>query len=131
MQAESYEQILARTPFELQQWLVRNFTNAVILPEVIDTIEDMNNAAGILLRLTGYYSYLVNLLGYAKLRVRQTKRQGKEEKAAYEDMVDKRDLIDLAAASIKMQYQAVSRAVTIHQENCMELRMNGNGYIAS
>lgn len=114
-----YEDILKLPPIVLLEWLNGEFT--VNIPTEIATAEDMEEASKYLLKLTSYYSYLCSLLSYAKIKVRESKRT--ETKAVYEDMIDRRDAIDMVAKSVLQQYNAISRAVTIHIENNREIRM--------
>ncbi len=81
----------------------------------------MEKAGQVLLRLSGAYSYLMAFLSHAKIRVRETKRNCSKEE--YEDMVDRRDVIENIKDVVKQNYTAVSRAVTIYIENNNELKM--------
>lgn len=112
-------------PKELLKWLIDEFS--VEQPGEIISIQDMELAATLLLKLSSYYSYLCALLSYAKVATREAKRKG--DRTYHEDMVDKKDIIQNMTDSVKQQYASISRAVTIHQENNMELRMNSGGYI--
>ena len=123
--AETYDNLLRKDPKELLNYLVEKFY--VPLPEAIFTAADMEAASKLLIKLSGEYSYLTALLLYAKIAVRDTKRNG--AKSDYEDMIDRRDTIEGVTNAVKQQYAAVSRAVTIHIENNQELRMNTQGYI--
>ena len=121
--------ILSMSPDALLNWLTDNFT--VELPSEVISVEDMNNAARLLLKLTEMYSYINTLLASAKLQKRQCSREkNKEDKQtvkAYEDAVDRCEMIEKMAEIVKQQYAAVSRAVTIHMDNNVELRMNSSG----
>lgn len=121
----TYQQILNKTPEDLLEYLGSEF--GVKLPESVNTIEDMENASMLMIKLTGNYSYLSSLLSCAKYSVRQLKREGNKLEA--EDMIDKRDMIEGFVNAVKQQYAAISRAVTIHIENNRELQMNASGYI--
>jgi hypothetical protein len=105
---------------ELLEWLTPNFT--VILPSEICSIEDMNNASKLMLRLSSSYSYLVGLSSAAKVLKREIKRGGKTED--FQDMVDRCEIIQGVTDIVEQQYAAISRAVTIHIENNKELKMN-------
>jgi len=61
---------------------------------------------------------------YAKNAVREEKRKGPENKSNYEDMIDRRDTLQEVARILNMQYQAVSRMITVKQEVNKELNMN-------
>lgn len=116
---------LTLPPKELSIRLDEEFD--VTLPDAIISIEDMEAASKLLIKLSGSYSFLTSLLSFAKIAVRETKRSG--DKVAWEDMVDRKDAIENKTNAIKQNYSAVSRAVTIHIENNAELRMNTGGYI--
>lgn len=120
-----HKTLLSMRPMDLADWLTENFTRE--LPQAILSAEDMDNASQLLLKLANTYSYLNSLLAYAKLAMRETKRNGNRE--AYEDMYDRKEAIQNATESVKQQYAAVSRAVTIRMENNRELMMNAKGYI--
>ena len=123
--SENYESLLVKTPKELFQFLFKTFKTEI--PQTILTINDMNNASQLLLKLTSDFSYLVALSAYAKLCVRDAKRNKSKEE--WEDMVDRKEVIDKVTEMVKQNYTAVSRAVTIKQENNKELFMNSKGYI--
>lgn len=112
---------------EMIDWLLKEF--ALDVPGEIITPDDMDEAATLLLKGSSYYSYLCALLSYAKVRVRSLKREGPSKKSEYEDMVDRKEVLQNFADAIKQEYAAISRAVTIRMENNLELRMNTNGYI--
>ncbi len=116
----TYDQVLAMEPNEMINTLTRTFL--VKVPEMICTVEDMNDASKKLLKLASSYSYVSSLLSYVKIMTRQTKRTT-SDKQIQEDMVDKKEIISNLAEAIKQQYSAISRAVTIHIENNHELKM--------
>ncbi len=119
MRSRDYNSILAMPPKELLDWAAKEFL--VEIPGEIVTAEDMDEAARLLLQLSNSYSYLCALLSYAKISAREAKRYG--EKSDYEDMVDRRDVIQNVTDCVKQLYAAVSRSVTIRIENNQELRM--------
>lgn len=115
----NFDQVLSKQPIELLNWLLDEFS--IDIPSIIVTTQDMENASKVLLRLSGAYSYLMALLSYAKIRTREVKRSSQKEK--YEDMVDRRDVIENVKDVVKQNYTAVSRAATICIENNNELKM--------
>lgn len=117
--------ILNMDPVEMVSWLSNEFLVAV--PEEIVTVDDMTRAAKLLLRLSSSYSYLCVLHTHAKITTRELKRGG--NRAAYEDMIDRRDAIGCITEAVKQQYAAISRSVTIKIENNKELQMNASGSI--
>lgn len=121
---EDFNAILDKAPLDLLNWLGENFQ--VKMPEAIVTEEDAKEAAETMLKCSGYHTYLLTLLSYAKLQVRDSKRNKSKEE--YEDMIDRRDIIENFKDIVKHNYLAVSRAVTIYLSNKEELRM-GRGII--
>lgn len=118
--SEQFDILLSMPPKKFLSWLDKNFY--IKLPTyAVNDAEDMTNAAQLMTILTNRYSYLCSFLSYAKIATREAKRNG--GKAAYEDMVDKRDSIETMVSAVKQEYAAVSRAVTIHVENNAELKM--------
>ena len=120
-----YMKIMEMEPIDLISWLNKNFL--VQMPQHITSVSDMNQASELLMRLSGNYSYLCTLLSYAKVMVRNAKRN--KPKSEYEDLVDRKEIIQNITDAVKQEYSAISRAVTIRIENNAELRMNTNGYI--
>lgn len=117
---ETYAEIFDKDPFELLDWLSQTFS--ISIPHKIESMEDMNEAAQLMLTLTGYYTYLCELLSYAKIAVRQAKRN--QTKLEWEDCVDKQVAIDKWLDIVKQQYAALSRVVTVRTENNKELYMS-------
>lgn len=120
-----YLSVLNMDPYEMIHWITEEFS--IDIPPEITTIEDMDEAARLLLKISGMYSYLCTLLSYAKIETRNKKRSG--DKIAYEDMVDRKEIIQNMVDVVKQQYAAVSRSVTIRMENNRELQMVAGGYI--
>ena len=114
-----YKKILNLEPTELIEWLMKEFY--IEIPNQVISFEDMETASTVLIKLSTYYSYLCTLLSYAKINARITKREG--SKTEYEDAVDKKEIIQNMTDSIKQQYAALSRTVTIKIENNQELRI--------
>ena len=119
-----YNHILRMEPMELIDWLTNEFS--VDMPQEIITVEDMENASKLLLKLSGSYAYLSVLLAHAKIATRALK---KIDKTKYEVMMDRRDAISSMAEAVKQEYAGVSRGVAIKIENNRELQMNSNGFI--
>jgi len=116
-----YTTILTMAPMELAKWLNENYT--FVIPDSIDSIDQMKQVSRILSELTNSYAYMMQLLNYAKIMVRQEKRKGKENKENYENMIDRRDILQNVADILKMQYQTVSRMITVKKEINEELKM--------
>jgi hypothetical protein len=76
-------------------------------------------------RLANEYAYVIELLGYSRHYVRIFKRNGKDNKEQYEDMMDKRDCLENIASAVKLKYQAVSRMLTTKEQRNEENGMWG------
>lgn len=122
MQTYSVNTLLQKTPTELADILSDNF--GLEAPGAIHSQDDMNSAADMLARLANEYSFLLELLSFAKIDCRETKRI--QDKVAYENAVDRKEIISNKVDAVKNQYAAISRAVTIKIENNNELKMLGN-----
>lgn len=93
------------------------------IPRGIKTEEDLRRLEYLLGKLANDYVYLISMTNYARNYVRQLKRKGKEYQVEYEDMMDKRESLESIASAVKLQYQAVSRMLTIKIELEEENRM--------
>ncbi len=102
------------------QWMANGFH--IPVPEQIKSIEDANKAATLLSKYSNNYLYLVELYNNFKVLSRKARRDKDMDK--YEEYVDKRDIAEYMAKGVKLQYQAVSRMITIRQGNLDELSMN-------
>lgn len=87
------------------------------------TAEDANAAAKELMRLAANYSFLSSLLSYAKVAKREMQRSG--DKTAYQDAIDREDIIERALKSVDTSYRAINRATTIWAEVQKEISMTG------
>lgn len=94
------------------------------IPRGIKTEEDLRRLEYLLGKLANDYVYLISMTNYARNYVRQLKRKGKEYQVEYEDMMDKRESLESIASAVKLQYQAVSRMLTIKIELEEENRMH-------
>lgn len=94
------------------------------IPRGIKTEEDLRRLEYLLGKLANDYVYLISMTNYARNYVRQLKRKGKEYQVEYEDMMDKRDTLESIASAVKLQYQSVSRMLTIKIELEEENRMH-------
>lgn len=114
------DDILKMGSEEFFSWAMAHFRLESI--PVIETSDDMKNAAKLISVATGNYSYLTALLAYLKIKVRQEKRN--KNKEVYEDLIDKREVIQEIVDATKMQYNAISRMITIKLDVDKELKMN-------
>ncbi len=117
----THQEIISMPPRDLLNWLEKTFT--VELPDDIVTTDDLIATKKLLLRLTRLYDYIMDLLNYAELEVREKKRNG--EKCEYEDMIDKRKFIDNKASAIKHDREGLSRAITVYTKYIDELKCTG------
>ncbi|MBO4847046.1 MAG: hypothetical protein J5525_12250 [Lachnospiraceae bacterium] len=128
----TYMDVLSMNSYDMIDYLTETFL--VQIPKSINSIEDMNHASELLLKLSTNYSYMNSLLSYIKLTTRDAKRQldkldakdpkKVEYKTYYEDMVDKKEIINNITECVDQEYSAISRAVTIKIENNKELSMS-------
>ena len=115
-----FENILSLDPEDLLQWWNSNFLEDI--PIAINNVEDLKNAGVLLGKLTNIYSYLVSLSMFAKLKVREAKKD-KENKENIDKAVDRKEIINSYADVIKCQYNAVSRMVTVKKQIDEEMKM--------
>ncbi len=115
-----FENILSLDPEDLLQWLNSNFLEDI--PIAINNVEDLKNAGVLLGKLTNIYSYLVSLSMFAKLKVREAKKD-KENKENIDKAIDRKEIINSYADVIKCQYNAVSRMVTVKKQIDEEMKM--------
>lgn len=144
MKTKTIQELLKMNPTELIDWLNQEFELEV--PTKLETIEELKNASKLLSKTTNTYSYLMNVSSYAKISVREKKRESdklsKESKAnkdatladelakkaaeaklEYENMVDRKEAIDNAADIANKQYNAISRMIAVKREINTELQM--------
>lgn len=96
------------------EFLQRVYSELMVdIPEVVDP-RDYSTTSDLLLKLPNRYAFVIELLGHSRYLVRTFKRE--KNQRAYEDMMDKRDGLADAASAIKLQYQAVSRALTAYEQ---------------
>lgn len=106
-------------PEELNSILLKTFVKPI--PISIENIEDMNTAGRLMASLTNDYSYLSGVLSSLKISAKIAKSQG--SKVEYNEMVMRRDCVDIIVDIVKQQYSALSRLITIKQEINNELKM--------
>lgn len=118
---DDFDSVLKTQPREFSLWLRKEFIEDI--PLTFDTYEDLQKIGNLIGVTANRYAYLASLLSYTKAVTRQLKRS--ECKSTYEDMVDRKEAIQNAVDTLKLQYQSLSRLITIRQEINQELRMNG------
>lgn len=102
-----FESIMSKDTTELLKWLIANFT--VEMPSKADEVQ--GTAPQMLLKLTAYHSYLTTLLSFARIKVRHAKRN--LPKPEYEDMVDKKEIIQNFIDRVKQEYTCISREMSL------------------
>ncbi len=115
-----FENILTLEPADLLIWLNDNFLENI--PTSITNIDDLKRSGELLGKLTNIYSYLLSLSLFAKLKVREAKKD-KTNKEEIDKAIDRRDIISTYADTIKCQYNAVSRMVTVKKQIDDEIKM--------
>lgn len=100
--------------------IVRAVSKRVLsdIPEGSSNDGDLRQIEHALGRLANDYSYVIGILSYSRNYVRQLKRSG--DKEMYEDMMDKKSALEDISSAIKLQYQAVSRMLTVRIETMSE-----------
>lgn len=120
----SKQNILSLSPVDLLLWLQENCE--IEIPEKITTIEDLKNAGELISRLTSMYSYIMSCFLFSKVAVRDAKKN-KLSKEEINDCIDRRDILESFANTLKLQYTAVSRMITVKKQIDEELKMlNGS-----
>lgn len=116
----SIAEILSEDPFRLLELLREEYDYEI--PEIIDSIDDLRKAGFLIGRLANTYSYMAQLSSYAKIAVRNAKKE-KRSKNEIDDAIDRKSVIDTFTSTIEMKYKAVSRLLTIKQQINEELKM--------
>lgn len=113
--------LLNMDTFKLIEYLYEEYV--FDLPEVLLSVDDLQKAISLSSILAGNYAYLATVGEYAKIIVRESK--GKISKEQLNELIGKRDIVVQASENTKMQYNALSRMITIKQEINRELNMSG------
>lgn len=123
MNKPTYQQLITMDITELNDWLFRAFPCEV--PTCIDSLDEFVRAGNLLGELTNKYTYLASILSFLRIEVKNEKRKNSKSKEA-EEMLIRRDSVQLVFDVVKQQYSAVSRIITVKQEINNELKMLGN-----
>ena len=108
-------------PKDLADYLLANYT--VEIPVSADTPEDLRRIGTLLGTLSNSYSFVMSLLMYAKVNIRECRRQG--EKTLVDDAIDRKNVLEDFVSILKMQYSAVSRLISARQQAAEEMKMMG------
>lgn len=110
------QELLKMEPVDLALFLVDNYSFEVpseVNQEINQLLSDISNA----------YSFVQTLLMFAQMDVRTKRRTS--IKVDIEDAIDKRDAIETFCNTLKLQYNATSRLVTIKQQSLDEVKLLG------
>ena len=109
LSVEEYDALVEMDPYKFLKYIQTQFY--VDTPLGFDTLQDISGVANILMELTAKKELLYGLAAYLKLKTREKKREG--DKLIYEDMVDRKEIVEYALDILKDKYAAISRSVTI------------------
>lgn len=115
-----YNSILSLEPQELLMWLNETFMEEI--PTSVTSIDELKKAGAMLGKLTNIYSYLTAMSLFAKLKVREAKKN-KIDKEEIDKCVDRKEIIASFAETVKCQYTAISRMITVKKQIDDEMRM--------
>lgn len=110
----NYEKVLNKTPIEFISWIEKHFLYET--SPHMETKDDVERGLDMMNVQARMLETLTTLLSHAKIRARDLKRGGTEKKLEYEDMVDKREIIENTISSIKVSYQTTNKCVTVFIE---------------
>ena len=117
----TYDTILYMDVKELIAWLDKEFV--IILPENLHTVEALEQAEEMFSKLGNQYAYLSTLSSYAKVYVRELKRNKNNPKEMIEDMIDRKEAISRTMDVVDNLKSTLSRMLTTKQEIDKELNM--------
>lgn len=115
----SITEILAMEPMEFTNWLRLKYVRTLPTPT---NIQEFKQHAHILTDLSNAFSFLSALHAMAAIQVRESKRRGLD-KDVIDACTSRRDAVDDILKGLKLQYEAFSRLITVHQQANEELKM--------
>lgn len=118
----NYEDVLVMKPSELSKWVINQFVAPLEIPEKLETIEHLKDAAETLAKINNGRNYIDSLLIYISPKVREFKRNASKEE--YQDMIDRRNILQEVTNLLNKNYEALSRLVTIKKMIDQEMYMN-------
>lgn len=128
-------------PLELLEWLEKNYTHR--LPAGIQSVKDLSEAGKMLGQLSNEYSYIMALhvhigllakLAKAdcptkpKLSETQLMEDYLAKKDEYDAMMMRKNILESFAEILKSQYSAVSRMISVYQQEQSEIHMSDIRY---
>ena len=117
----NWNNIAETEPAELLETIKKDFTTK--LPVQVESVEDLQNAQKLLSKLASQYSFLIAVAVEIKGIKRRMKRD-KEPKEKIDDMMEREEILTAYCESVKMNYTAVSRMITIRQQIYDEYKMD-------
>lgn len=105
---------------ELAKWLNKNYMEEI--PTHLENAEDLKKAGVLLGKLTNIYSYIMSMLTYAQLEVKEKKKIS-AKKEEINECISRRDVLNNFSLIIKMQYTAISRMITVKKQVDDEFKM--------
>ena len=117
----NWNNIAETEPAELLETIKKDFTTK--LPVQVESVEDLQNAQKLLSKLASQYSFLIAVAVEIKGIKRRMKRD-KEPKEKIDDMMEREEILTAYCESVKMNYNAVSRMITIRQQIYDEYKMD-------
>ena len=113
-------QIISYAPDKVASWAVDEFFGP--LDNSFESPEALTKLSADMVTLVNQYSFIASVLATLKVECRNQKNLGNKKK--YEELVDKRDILQKALDSVKLKQAALSRMITIKQEIDRELNMS-------
>ena len=103
---------------ELANWSMKEYFTPIPQDATIETVDGIRKISQMLVYYTNQYSFLASVLSYLKFYTRQAKQ---EKSSKYEELIDKKEIIQKALDTVKQKQSALSRMITIRQEINKEL----------
>lgn len=118
------DELFELDPYELTELLNEEFGFHLSVEDgMIETADDLKKAGMLMTRLANTFPYLAYLSSIAKIKVRKAKRDKNVKKDEIDDAIDRKEAISNITEAVYMQYNAISRLVTVKQQINEELRM--------
>jgi hypothetical protein len=116
------EDIFKLDPTKLANLMQEGFSFTIPFNEEDISIHDLSYMQALIVKAGNAFPYLAYLNSLAKIQVRKAKRE-KLSKEEIEDAIDRKEVISNITESVNMQYNAISRLITVKQQINEELKM--------
>lgn len=116
---KSIEEILALEPLVMIEWMRARYVRKLPSPTSLVEFKQHSHYLG---DLANSYAFLSAVHATAAAYLRDAKRR-KLDAEVIDSYTAKRDAVDDVLKGIKLQYEAFSRMITVHQQANEELRM--------